>query len=108
MKDNIEDILKDKKKDKKFANNTIYCNDIELIIDKIHSETEMNKLDIRSIIDSQLRMLKQVMGNEGLVKLESNFEDFKSIRLLRLGSFRPSPKKFEYIQKYLREKKENV
>jgi nucleoid DNA-binding protein len=84
--------------------NTIYCNDIELIIDYIVENTEYSRKEIRDIVDAQFRMLKETTKSGGLITPESNFEDFKSIRLIRLGSFKPSEKKFENIKKIIKEK----
>ncbi len=103
MKKNIQNLLKNHKR--KYRDNITYSNDIELIIEKVCLSTGLSKGDVKKILDSQFRILKQVMGNEGLIKNDSKFEDFKSIRLLRLGSFRPSENKFKYIQKNLKENK---
>ena len=102
MKKNIQNLLREHKK--KYKDQITYFNDIELIIDEVCVKTGLNKGEVKKIVDSQFRMLKQVMGNEGLVTTDSKFEEFKSIRLLLLGSFRPSPKKFKYVQKYLKDK----
>lgn len=97
---------KSSKKEKilKSHSNTRYCNDIELIIDHIYTNTEFNKTQIRDIIDAQFRMLKNTTKSGGLITPNSNFNDFKTIRLIRLGSFRPSEKKFNYIKEVITKK----
>ena len=90
----------------KTHSNTIYCNDIELIIDYIYQNTEFSKAEIRDVVDTQFRFLKETTKSGGLITPESNFEDYKSIRLIRLGSFRPSKKKFDYIKEVVSNKKE--
>lgn len=100
MKKSIEDLLKQHKR--KYKDQITYYNDIELVIDSVCKELSIPKVVAKKIVDAQFRMMKQVMGSEGLITKDSIFEDFKSIRLLRLGSFRPSQKKFEYIQKNLK------
>lgn len=103
MKKGIEDLLERHRK--KFKDQQIYCNDIELIIEEIVKETNLSKGEIRKIVDSEFKMLREVMANDGLITEESQFENFKSIRLIRLGSFRPSDKKFKFIQEALKKKK---
>ena len=107
MKKNIQDLLI---RHKKFFDQLTYCNDIELIIDEVCEKTKLSRTEVKRIIDSQFKMLRQVMSNEGAIKPDSKFEDYKSIRIIKLGSYRPSKAKFEHIQKYVIEKdiKENV
>jgi len=105
MKKNVEELLKRHKK--KFANNVIYSSEIELIIDEICVELGLSRTDVRKVIDSEFKMLRYTMSSEGLVNEESKFDDFKSIRLFRLGSFRPSRSKFSYIQKWLSKEKKD-
>lgn len=102
MKPNVQALLDRHKK--KFADNVIYCAEIEAIINEMVSELGINKMNIKRVVDAQFRMLRQVMANEGLITEKSNFKDYKSIRLIKLGSFRPSEKKFEYIKNSLKEK----
>lgn len=95
MRKNIRNIKKGKEK---IHSNTTYCNDIELIIDYIYSNTDFSKAQIRDIVDAQFRMLKDTVMSGGLIDTDSNFEDFSIIRLIRLGLFSPSKKKFEYMK----------
>jgi len=101
MKKNIQDLII---RHKKFFDQLTYCNDIELIIDDVCEQTGLSKTEVKRIIDSQFKMLRHVMSNEGAIKPESKFEDFKSIRIIKLGSFRPSKAKFTYIQNHIIEK----
>jgi hypothetical protein len=104
MKKNTKRIRKEK-----VHSNTIYCNDIELIIEYIYNNTEgYSKAQIRDAVDSQFRMLKDITRSGGLINEESKYEDFKSIRLIRLGAFRPSEKKFEYIKEAVKKKKDDT
>jgi len=105
MKKNVEALLKRHKS--KFGDNVIYCSEIELIIDELQNELNIPRGDIRKVIDSQFKMLRYVMSSEGLVTADSKFEEFKSLRVFRLGSFRPSKGKFENIQKWLKENKDD-
>jgi len=103
VKKNIKDLQIRLKKNNTFGDVIYYSAIIEYIINTIQKENpELNLIDIKRVIDAELRMLKQVMNNEGLITPESKFEDFKSIRLFRLGSFRPSPGKFKHIQEKLK------
>lgn len=104
MKKNVEALLKRHKS--KFGDNVIYCSQIELILDEICKDLNLPRGDVRKVIDSEFKMLRYIMSNEGLVNTDSKFEDFKSIRIFRLGSFRPSKGKFENIQKWLIENKD--
>jgi hypothetical protein len=78
-----------------------FCNDIERIIEDISIETGLTKTEIKGVVDAQFKTLKEVMQEDGIIDTNSKFNALKSIRLTRLGSFRPSPLKFEHIQKNL-------
>jgi len=99
MKPNVKALLERHKK--KFADNVIYCAEIESIIDEMVSELGVNKMNIKRVVDAQFRILREVMGNEGLITKNSDFKNYKSIRLIKLGSFRPSEKKFKFIKEFL-------
>lgn len=99
MKKGVKELLERHKS--KFKNQQIYCNDIEILIDELAVQFKLNKADVRRIIDSEFKMLREMMSSEGLVTVDTKFENFKSLRLIRLGSFRPSERKFLYIQKAL-------
>lgn len=102
MKPDVKLLLERHKK--RFAENTIFCSNIESIIDEIVTETGLPRIEIRKIIDSEMRILKEIINNQGLITPDSKFENFKSIRLIRLGSFKPSEAKFKRIQEYLIDK----
>ena len=106
MRADIEALLK--RHQKKFADNVIYSSEIENIIDEMVKELGIGKLEIKRILDAQFRTLKETMNCEGLIKEDSKFEDMKSIRLIRLGSFRPSKAKFTHIQEWLRGNKDDT
>lgn len=76
----------------------VYCNDIELILNKIALDMGCNRNQIREVLDAQFRTLSTTIKSGGIISKDSNYSDFASLRLIRLGSFRPSPKKFEYIK----------
>lgn len=105
MRKNIRNIKKGKEK---IHSNTTYCNDIELIISYIYSITGFSKAQIRDVVDAQFRMLKDTTMSGGLIEEDSKFEDFSSIRLIRLGSFNPSKKKFEYMKEAFIKEEKNV
>jgi hypothetical protein len=101
-KSNNKDLVKLlERHNRKFKNTIIFPHNIEIIVDEVCVDTGLQRTEVKKMIDSQFRMLKDVINSEGLVKEDSEFDKFKSIRLVRIGSFRPSEKKFEYIQKYL-------
>lgn len=105
MEKNISNIKIRSRKNNSFADSIVFSSELECIIDEIHKKFNvLKKIDIKRIIDSQFRMLKQTMNNAGDITEDSNLKDFKSIRLFKIGSFRPSEKKFMYIQKYLKSK----
>jgi hypothetical protein len=104
MKPDIQALLDRHKK--KFADNVIYASEIENIIDEMVLELDFGKMEIKRIVDSEFKMLRHVMSNEGLVKEDSKLEDFKSLRLIRLGSFKPSENKFKYIKEFLKKESE--
>ena len=106
MKPNVEALLKRHKR--KFADNVIYSSEIENMIDELTVELGIPKMEIKRVLDSQFRTLKETMNCEGLIKEDSKFEDLKSIRLIRLGSFRPSKAKFTHIQEWLRGNKDDT
>jgi hypothetical protein len=101
MKKNVEELIK---RHTKYSDSMMYSSDLECLVDELALEFKLNKIDIKRVVDAQFKILRSVMACEGLVTPESKIEDFKSIRLYRLGSFRPSEAKFKYIQKYLIEK----
>ena len=105
MKKGVRELLERHKK--KFKHQQIYCNDIELLIDELAEKFKVAKTDIRRIVDSEFKMLREMMSSEGLITLESQFEHFKSLRLIRLGSFRPSENKFKHIQQGLKKEKKD-
>ncbi|MCK9429239.1 MAG: hypothetical protein M0R17_04495 [Candidatus Omnitrophica bacterium] len=105
MKPDVEALLRRHKK--KFADNVIYSSEIENMIDELVQELGFGKMEIKRVLDSQFRILRETMNCEGLITEDSKFEDMKSIRLIRLGSFRPSPSKFEHIQEWIKNNKEN-
>jgi hypothetical protein len=89
------------KRHSKYTDTMVYCAELELLTEELAIEFGLNKIDIKRVVDAQFKMLRNVMSEEGLVKPESKLEDFKSIRLYRLGSFRPSEARFKIIQKNL-------
>jgi hypothetical protein len=105
MKPNVEALLKRHKR--KFADNVIYSSEIENIIDELTIELGIPKMEIKRVLDSQFRTLRETMNCEGLITPDSSFDELKSIRLIRLGSFRPSKPKFEHIQDWLKNNREN-
>lgn len=103
MKKNIQDLLNKRKS--KFKDYIVFCNDLELIIEDLAKELDLPKKEIKKVVDSEFRILDNIIKNEGLIKEDSEFEAFKSIRIPILGSFRPSEKKFKHLQKYVKDKK---
>ncbi|MCP4255531.1 MAG: hypothetical protein GY775_19420 [Candidatus Scalindua sp.] len=92
-----------KKPQVKAKKSPIFCSDLEIIIDKLVAEHGLSKSQVRDIVDSQFRFLKQTITSGGIINKDSDLKDYKSVRLIRLGAFSPSEKKFKYIQKKLKE-----
>lgn len=76
------------------------------IIDKIREETGVDKNIIYQVISSQFRMVQETIytssDKSGLETM--HFENYKSIRLIYLGTFEPSENKFNKVVKLLKGK----
>ena len=79
---------------------------IENIISKVREQTGLDKDSIYQIISSQFRMIQETIydssDKSGLDTLA--FENYKSIRLIYLGTFEPSKNKFNRVVKLLKKK----
>jgi len=98
MKKNVEELIK---RHTKYSDSMLYCSELEILVEELASKFNLNKIDVKRIVDAQFKILRTVMSIDGIIKPDSKLEDFKSIRLYRLGSFRPSEAKFKVIQKNL-------
>lgn len=105
MKNKLNTLV-EKYKDKKI-NSVIFNAAIDNIALEVAEELNLPIVIVRKVIDSQFRLVNEVINSVEKINKDSKFEDYESVRLIHIGSFRPSWPKFSKLVKFYKEKYEN-
>jgi hypothetical protein len=106
MNKELEELLK--KHNRIYKSKRLLSQELESLIDQIFLETNIPKNTIRQIVSSQFSLINDVISSTKVDKKDykkAKFTDYKSIRLIYLGTFKPSFTKFMRLKKIKENKK---
>jgi len=106
MNKELEELLK--KHDRVFKSKGLLAQELELTIDKLYLELKIPKNVIRQIVSSQFSLVNNVISSTKVDKKDygkAKYSDYKSVRLIYLGTFKPSLTKFIRLKKIKERKK---
>lgn len=101
MNQKVQKLLAEHKK--LFKYRSTFSSALENIINEVSKETGYSKKVIYQIVSAQFLMIKDTISTSDPQKSveDLDFDNYKSIRLIYLGSFVPSKNKFNKVKRAL-------